>query len=201
VHSLADPASRFSSDRHATRGGFTLLEVLLTIALIAMLGAVLMGGAAHLLTDQPVTANEVFWKAVQEARKAALKGEKEIRLRFDAQKKQFLVLDGVAAPVLAADGFTKSEPPAIKTLPIPPPGSTDLTIDFLPSGTKGGNMILIGGVAVESNPIPFVTFYPDGTCTPFRAQFMRNGATHLLSVDPWTCAPMLVTDPNAPRTP
>ena len=178
-----------------------MLEVLLTIALIAMLGAVLMGGAAHLLTEQPVTPNEVFWKAVLEARKAALKGEKEIRLRFDAQKKQFLVIDGFAAPVLSTDGFTTNEPPPIKTLPIPPPGGADLTIDFLPSGTKGGNMILIGGVAVETNPIPFVTFYPDGTCTPFRAQFMRNGATHLLAVDPWTCAPMLVTDPNAPRTP
>ena len=77
--------------------------------------------------------------------------------------------------------------------------SGDLVVDFLPAGTKGGNLIVIGGVAVESQPIKYVTFYPDGTCTPFRAQFQRNGGSYTLSVDPWTCAAMLTPpDPNAP---
>ena len=185
--------------RTGSRSGFTLLEILLAIALIALLAGALIGGAAHLLTDQPVTADEVFWKSVQQARKTALKSEKEVRLRFDAKKKQFVLIDGFAPSALAADGFTREET-ALKQFPIPPPGGTDLTIDFL-SSSKGGAVILVGGVMIESQPIQFVTFYPDGTCTPFRAQFMRNGASHLLAVDPWTCAAVLTVDPNAPRAP
>jgi general secretion pathway protein H len=63
--------------------------------------------------------------------------------------------------------------------------------------------MLLGGVAVESQAMKFVTFYSDGTCSPFRAQFVRNGETSTpLVIDPWTCAPVLpAIDPNAPLTP
>jgi prepilin-type N-terminal cleavage/methylation domain-containing protein len=186
---------RFGGARRA----FTMLELLLTIALIALLASVLVGGAAHLLTDKPVTADEVFWKAVQEARKAALKSEKEVRLRFDTQKKQFVLIDGFAPSTLGADGFTKEET-VIKQIPVPPPGSNDLAIDFLGAAAKGGPAILIRGVMIETQQLAYVTFYPDGTCTAFRAQVVRNGGTHMLAVDPWTCAAVLPTDPNA-RTP
>ena len=185
----------------AKRGrAFTLLEVLLTIALIALLGSVLVGGAAHLLQAQPVTPDDVFWKTVMEARKSALKAEHEMRLRYDKDKKRFLVVDGLAAAA-PADPFAR-EPQAdviVKEFAVPPQTAGDLVVDFLPAGTKGGNLIVIGGVAVESQPIKYVTFYPDGTCTPFRAQFQRNGGSYTLSVDPWTCAAMLTPpDPNAP---
>lgn len=183
--------------RTCSRAGFTILEILLAIALIALLAGALVGGAAHLLTDQPVTADEVFWKSVQQARKMALKAEKEVRLRFDAKKKQFILIDGFVPSTLGADGFTREET-ALKQFPIPPSGGNDLTIEFL-SSAKGGAVILVGGVMIESQPIPFVTFYPDGTCTPFRAQLMRKGASHVLAVDPWTCAAVLTVDPNAPR--
>ena len=60
-------------------------------------------------------------------------------------------------------------------------------------------MILLGGVAVETQTLPFVTFYSDGTCTPFRAQIQRNGGVTALAIDPWTCAAVLApADPNAP---
>jgi general secretion pathway protein H len=63
----------------------------------------------------------------------------------------------------------------------------------------GGNTILVGGVLIESKTIPHVTFYSDGTCQAFRAQFTRGGASSILSIDPWTCAPVLPPpDPNAP---
>jgi hypothetical protein len=46
-------------------------------------------------------------------------------------------------------------------------------------------------VLLETQPVGHVTFYSDGTCTAFRLQIMRNGAAHILSIDPWTCAPVL----------
>lgn len=177
--------------------GFTLLEVLLSIAIIALLASVLVGGAAHLMTDQPITAGEVFWKSVQEARKAALKTEHDIRLKFDQEKKSFYLVDG-QAPSVADERGVRQEV-RLKTFAIPAATAGDLTVDFLAASTKGGNTILIAGVLIESKTIPHVTFYSDGTCQAFRAQFTRGGASSILAIDPWTCAPVLLPpDPNAP---
>lgn len=163
--------------------------MLLAIAIIALIAGVLVGGSARLLNEQPISADEVFWKTVQEARKAALKTEHDIRMKFDKEKKSFVILDGNAPPALAADGFTREEVP-LKTFPVLSAGS-DLTVEFLGASAKGASLILVGGVAIESQPIKFVTFYSDGTCSAFRVQIMRAGAAHYLSIDPWTCAEVL----------
>jgi general secretion pathway protein H len=184
----------FLSRRHpasATRSrAFTLLEVLLAIAIIALIAGVLVGGSARLLNEQPTSVDEVFWAAVREARKIALKTEHDIRLKFDKEKKSFLLLDGNAPPALAADGFTREEVP-LKAFPVLAAKESDLTVEFLGAATKGASLILVGGVAIESQPIKFATFYSDGTCSAFRVQVMRSGAAHYLSIDPWTCAEVL----------
>jgi prepilin-type N-terminal cleavage/methylation domain-containing protein len=183
------------------RRGFTLLEILLSLAILALLASVLVGGASHLTSQQPVTPDDVFWEAVREARKAALKAEHEMRLRFDKEKKQFVLVDGEAPPTAASltPTLIKEEEVPLKIFPVPERSAGDLTVDFL-SAQKCGLAILVGGVVMESQPIPFVTFYGDGTCTAFRAQFARNGGSHTLSIDPWTCAPVLTpADPNAPN--
>lgn len=158
---------------------------------MALLAAVLIGGSAALLNEQPLSIDEVFWRTVQTARKEALTSEREIRVKFDAQKKQFNLLEGLAPPAPGPDGIIPEEIP-VKQIPVPAGNATDLAIEFLGAG-KAGNSILVGGVLLESQPIPFVTFYSDGTCTPFRVQVARNGAVHTLAVDPWTCAPVLET--------
>lgn len=191
-------SSTLPGARKAQRG-FTLLEVLLSIALIALVGTVLIGGSAHLMSDQPLTPHEVFWQAVREARKAALKSEHDVRLKFDKDKKQFVLIDGLAPAKLAADGITRQETP-LKQITIPKAAGTDLTVEFLAPATKGGgSAILVGGVMIESQTVPYVTFYSDGTCSPFRTQIVRGGSSSVLSIDPWTCAPVLTpNDPNAP---
>ncbi len=177
--------------------GFTLLEVLLSIAIIALVASVLVGGAAHMISDQPVTSHEVFWKAVREARKAALKAEHDIRLKFDRDKKQFYLIDGLA-PSTADETGTPQEV-RIKTFPTTASRAGELTVEFLGPSAKGAHTILLGGLLLESKSISYVTFYSDGTCMPFRAQFARGGSSSILSIDPWTCAPILPPpDPNAP---
>ncbi len=139
---------------------------------------------------------DVFWVAVRESRKAALKAEHEMRLKYDKDKKQFVLIDGLAPSRLAQDGFTREETP-LKIFPIDPTVARDLDVTFLASGKKGLSM-LIGGVLVESDPVPFMTFYSDGTCTGFRAQMMRSGDVNTLVVDRWTCAPIL--DPKEAKS-
>ena len=179
---------------------FTLLEILLAIAIIALIGSVLIGGSAALLADRPATAEEVFEKVVQECRKTALKSEKDVRLVFkkDGDTKRFAIVDSAAPPTDPNNLFAVPDPNAGVLAEYPIPNAADLDVSFLTT-QKGGNMILIGGVAVETSTLPYVTFYTDGTCSPFRAQFARSGATHTIGVDPWTCAQVLTPpDPNAP---
>lgn len=183
VPALSGPSR--ASLRRAARRGFTLLEVLLALAIIALIASVLIGGSASLLGDRAVTPTDVFWKTVQECRKTALKTGKDVRLAFEPKDKKFLVSD--------ASGRESGT----QEYPIPSPGD-DLVLTFLTT-QKGASMILLGGVAVETQTLPFVTFYSDGTCTPFRAQIQRNGGVTALAIDPWTCAAVLApADPNAP---
>ena len=169
---------------------FTLLEVLLTIAIIALIASVLIGGSARLLTQQALSVDDIFWKAVQEARKTALKSEHEIRLKFDKDKKQFALIDGIAPTQPTADGITREEVP-LKVFPVPAEAASDLVVDFLGPASAGGPMLLIGGMLLEGSPVTYVTFYSDGTCTAFRLQISRHGSVHTLTLDPWTCAQVL----------
>jgi prepilin-type N-terminal cleavage/methylation domain-containing protein len=187
----ARPGSRAAKSARRVRrfsSGFTLLEILLSIAIIALLGFVMVGGTARLLADRPVSPEEVFWSAVQEGRKAALKAEHDIRLKFDRELRLFRLVDGLAPTVMGADGITPVDV-ALQEFPIPA-AAADLTVDFLAAG-KGGRLILVGGVVLESQPVPFVTFYGDGTCSAFRVQISHQGAAQTLAIDPWTCAPVL----------
>ena len=113
----------------------------------------------------------------------ALKSEQEVTLKFVDDKdtgKAFVVAQGATTKTFAVPGATR-----------------DLEISFL-AQQKGGNVILVAGTVLETQTIPVVTFYPDGTCTAFKVQFYQNGGTHLITVDPWTCAPMLTAaDANA----
>ena len=153
------------------------MEILLVLALIGLLSAVLISGGAQLLSRTPLSPDEVFWSAVQEARKMALKSESDVTMRFADDKdkgKGFIVTNGAST----------------KTLEVPKAG--DLEVTFLVP-QKGGRSIVIAGTVIETQKVEVVTFYADGTCSPFRVQFFKNGAAHITSIDPWTCAQVLTS--------
>jgi general secretion pathway protein H len=160
------------------RAGFTLLEVLVTIALIALLTGVLVVGTGRLLGDRPKTPDELFWRAAAAAHKDALLHNQPVRLSLDPATAEFVLA--------AATAETR--------LPFVPKAISEL--DFLPPKTTGpGAAMLIAGELVETRTQPFVTFYGDGTCAPFRVQLRGPAQTRVLEIDPWTCAPMLAAQP------
>lgn len=165
--------SRAAGSRAGQSHGFTLLEILLAIALIGLLSAAMVSGVAQLVDSKPKSPVEVFWEAAHAARRAALKSEIETRLSYDSKDKQFVVTD--------IQGVQK----------FPVVAERELTIDLLHAQSSGGS-ILIAGELMDTKTLPFVSFYADGTCMPFRVQFHTTGPANVIGIDPWTCAPVLV---------
>jgi len=152
-----------------------LIEILLALAVVALLAALLMPGLAGILRTMDNDApDQILWDAVTAAREQALTANRQVRMSFDKEKR-----------VLSWGDETRTVAKAW------PAGSS---LEFL-QPREGGATVLIGGRLVETETIPAVRFYPDGTCDRFRAQ-LRTGAeaARVIAVDPWTCAPMLVAE-------
>ena len=153
---------------------FTLLEILIVLALIGLLSGVLITGAGRLLKKGPATPEQIFWQVVAKSRRHALLETKDVRVRFDEKARALVARD--------VDGV-------------------EVVRDFLPENVKlefltasaNGQAMLIAGERVDTTTLPRVIFYADGTCTAFRAQLRgATGVLRTLTIDPWTCAPSIV---------
>ena len=122
--------------------------------------------------DDP-SPEDVFWQACRSAQKMASLGEREVGLTFDAKGHKLVWSDGQDTDSATFD-----------------PASGAVSVQFL-QAQKGGSLILIAGQVVETQEVPRVTFYPDGTCSAFRVQFRVGANAWQIAIDPWTCAPML----------
>ena len=136
--------------------------------------AALVSIAPRLAYGSPDSPQAIFWEGVRAARRSALTTEREVRLRFDEKEKEFVL-----------EGESTEKFPVLKT--------PDLTIEFLHAKSSGGS-ILIGGQLVDTQTLPSVSFFPDGTCSPFRIQFRTTGPAQIVAIDPWTCAPVLTDE-------
>jgi prepilin-type N-terminal cleavage/methylation domain-containing protein len=92
---------------------FTLLEILLAVALLGIMSAALVSIAPRLADARPQTPSEIFWEAARAARRSALTSDSEVRLSYDPKEREF-VLEG-------GEGGKKFRVPETR----------DLTIDFL----------------------------------------------------------------------
>lgn len=163
--------------RDTSQGAFTLLEILMALAVVGLLSTAIIGFSSHLLSNKPVSADDVFWQASQAARKAALEYGKDERLSFDPKIKSFLISDGINSQSIEVKG-----------------GGDDLGVDFLSTQASTSSM-LVGGALVQSGGMPYVTFYSDGTCSPFQVQIRMRSGAHMLAIDPWTCARVINPPP------
>jgi len=152
--------------RSAIRGlhhsrGFSLLEILVVLALFGLISALLIGGSSALLraaaTDD---VQNTALGAIAAARHSAVLVGRPLDFRHDDKARVLSWGEGTAA--LTGEGDVRLLP-AVKT----------------------GSM-LVGGQLVET-PLARVRFYPDGTCDPFRLQIVRGPVSQILAIDPWTC--------------
>lgn len=157
--------------RSVIQRGFTLVEVLLVLALLALAGTVLVGAAGSLLArNRAMSPEEAVATVFQLARREAVLAGRERVLRFDEQQHRFAWADAADAPV--------------------GPEQAGWKVEFLRPNARSA--VLIAGQRVETAPAPVLRFFPNGTCEPVRVQIRAaGGEARVLEIDPWTCAPGL----------
>ena len=156
------------------RHAFTLVEVLVVVALLGILSTVFISNAADLFRAKELRADDAFWQAVTASRQLALESNQIVVLQYDEEKHQLKWAgETVAGSTLAYPGKQ---------------------LQFLATNAQG--FILLGGQLTETDPLKFVRFFPDGGCDGFRAQVVdKTDKRMVLAVDQWTCAP-IVTPAN-----
>jgi len=141
--------------------GFTLLEIVVVLALFGLITALLIGGSGALL--RAIGREEVentALNAIASARHEAVLAGRTLELRLDEKTR---VLDwGAGRATLAGEDTVRLLPP-VKT-----------------------SSVLIGG-RLEEAAITGVRFHADGTCDPFRLEIVRGPSGRILVIDPWTC--------------
>lgn len=158
--------------RRNSRAAFTLVEVLLVLALIALVSMVLLPAAGGLFPKAGGGGwDDTVATTFQKVRQQAVVSGREIALHFDPKTLRFAWPGGTSDPL--------------------GPAEQKLTVEFLRS--SGGSSILIGGQLIETTTVPLLRFFPDGTCEPVRVQVRvaGGGQPRVLTIDPWTCAPGL----------
>lgn len=165
------------------RRAFTLIEMLLAIALIALFSTIFVVNFDSLLSvseDQAVES--AFWSASREARTRALLQRRPQWLRFDEKGAAFIVEEagGEHRKSFAIDrdnwdSATKVEVAFQKKVP-------------------PNKFTLRQGELVDVRDIPAARFFPDGTCLPFRVAIDIDGAETEIEIDPWTGARLLEED-------
>lgn len=157
------------------RRAFTVLEVILALALLGLVAGLFITGGNDLFRSRQRTPADIFWEAVQAARLQAVQEDVVVTMRFD-EKEQRLLWSGPAA------GAERS---------LAWPGKN---LEFLPAETN--DVVLIGGQVVGTGALPAVRFHADGTTDRFRVQLTdAEGRVSRLELDPWTAAPIVRATP------
>ncbi|HEX2860732.1 MAG TPA: type II secretion system protein [Lacunisphaera sp.] len=161
------------SRRTPGRRAFTLIEVILAIALLGLVASLFITGGSEMFRARERTMTDVFWEAVQAARLEAVQGDTTVTMRFDEKSRR--ILWGATGDAHGVDW----------------PGRN---LEFLPM--ESGGSILLGGQLAGTGKLGAVRFHPDGTTDRYRVQLTDpTGQISRLELDPWTTAPVLRATP------
>ena len=151
--------------------------MMLTIALIALLSTMFVWNIKTLLKQGEMEAlqNE-FWSAVEKAKQRAVFSRLPCVVRFDIDQQAFVVSAGGESSVFEVDSEAL--------------GEVEMEVLFMETLPRDGYR-LIRGELVTRREIDSVTFYPDGTCTPFTVDLRIAEYEASYQIDPWSGAEMV----------
>lgn len=158
--------------------GFTLLEMMLVFALIAMLTAALVINIEAMVRQSAASVVEgAFWEATRTARTDALLKRRTETVRFDERAGAFVVESPEGQRRFEIDRKEwKSD--------------VDLEVAFK-KRLASSQFTLVRGELVDLREIPSIQFFQDGTCTPFVLELTVGDTQRRIEIDPWTGAELL----------
>lgn len=159
------------------RHGFTLIELMLTMALIALLSSLFIWNIQSLLKQGELEAlqNEL-WGAVEKAKQSAVFNRVPHRVRFDQESQAFMV-----------SAYGEEVPFKVDTSGLGE--NIEIEVTFKLMLPRDGYR-LIRGELVTHKEIETITFFPDGTCTPFSVDLKIAEYESSYQIDPWTGSQM-----------
>lgn len=174
----ASIVTRILATGKRSTGGFTILEILLVLFLIALMGTIFVVNIDNTFRDQEeATVEHAFWDASREARLQALYNRTPVTLFYDTESNAFVLQSRQSA--------IASYPAASQTRAGDP-----ITVQFVQERANN-ELVLLRGQLVDTRPIEQVVFYPDGSCTSFWVELSFGNQTRQIRIDPWTGAEML----------
>lgn len=164
--------------RPRTRRGFTLLEMMLVIALIGMMATALVLNIESMMRQSEASAVEgAFWEAARTARTDALLKRRTETVRYDEKQAAFLI---ESAGEVRRYEIDRAD------------WKSDLTVEIaFKKRLASSQFTLVAGQLVDLREIPSIQFFQDGTCTPFVLELVVGDSTRRIEIDPWTGAELL----------
>ena len=153
------------------RRGFTLVELVIVIGLIALVGGLIVINAEGILRglgSEP--AERILQKAIREARFQAASIKESAFLQYDSEIGLLLVI--------AASGQELASYPLMDSDEPEPP---DLVFEQILPATGLGSMD-----ESETYRIPQVVFRPDRSSTPFQVRLTDSTGSYTLRYDPFS---------------
>lgn len=153
----------------SARAGFSLIEIIIVIGLIALVAGLVITGAGGVLRglgERPV--DEILTQAVREARYQAAMQKETMRLRYDEEAARFIVESETGQQVKAFPTGYDPENVDVSFFQILPHRGT----------TRSGFMNL--------SPLDAPRFRPDRSATPFEAEIRVYDTTSRHRYDPFS---------------
>lgn len=169
---------KFATGRR--KRGFTLIEMLLAVALVAILSTMFVLNLKSLLRDGELeTLEREYWRAVESARSGAVFNQKVHFIEWDAEGQRFLVKSAGSVEEFEVDLSAMGDP--------------EIEV-FFEEVAPENSYVLIAGELVAKREIATVGFYPDGTCSPYTVSLKVDEFETVFQMDPWTGVQLV--DPN-----
>ena len=141
--------------------------------MIALLTSLFIWNLNSMLKQTELEALENgLWASIGQARQDAVFSRNPVVMRYDAENQAFVLVSGAVETPFAIDTSGLGEGVEIRVV----------FKEMLPSD----GYRLVRGELVTEREIETVTFFPDGTCSPFSVDLQIADYVSSIQMDPWT---------------